>query len=239
MFELPIVSAVRLILSRKVIKMDIRYNFKNKDLLDLALTHISYANDFDCESNQRLEFLGDSVLSQIIATRIYNLHPEADEGVLTKIRSALVCEGSLAALARGLDLGSGIKFGRSEAMSDGAKKDSILADTFEAVLGAIYLDSDIHVAEEWVLEIFGDEIETCKVTDDHNYKSELQIYFQKRDKGDQVVTYRLIDKTGPDHQPMFFVEAVYMGKVIGKGEGKSRKLAEQDAARQVLEGLKK
>ena len=219
--------------------MDIRYNFKNKELLDLALTHTSYANDFDCESNQRLEFLGDSVLSQVIATQIFKIHPEADEGVLTKIRSALVCEGSLAALAREIDLGSGIKFGRSEAMSDGAKKDSILADTFEAVLGAIYLDSDIHVAEEWILDIFGDEIENCKVTDDHNYKSELQIYFQKRDKGDQVVTYRLKDKTGPDHQPMFFVEAVYMDKVIGKGEGKSRKLAEQDAARQVLEGLKR
>ena len=121
--------------------MDIRYQFKNQKLLDLALTHISLANDIKTESNQRLEFLGDSVLSYIIATEIYRMFPQYDEGELTKIRASLVCEKSLAELAREMNLGSGIKFGKSEAMGGGNKKDSVLSDAFEAVLGAIYHDA--------------------------------------------------------------------------------------------------
>ncbi|MBR5155988.1 MAG: ribonuclease III [Clostridia bacterium] len=218
--------------------MDIKYKFKNPKLLELAMTHISFANDNRIESNQRLEFLGDSVLSYIIASQIYKLHPNCDEGELTKIRSYLVCEKSLAELARELELGKGVRFGRSEAMSSGAKKDSILADTFEAVLGAIFLDSGIEMAEKWTLDIFGDRIENINFSAEPNYKSELQIYFQKRDKGSEVVKYRLKEKNGPDHDPEFFVEAVYKDKVIGRGNGKNRKIAEQNAARQAFEGLK-
>ena len=219
--------------------MDIRYNFKDEKLLKLALTHISLANDTKTESNQRLEFLGDSILSYIIATEIYSQYPNCDEGELTKIRAALVCEKSLASLAREMDLGSGIKFGRSEAMSSGADKDSILADTFEAVLGAIFLDSGIETASSWTLEIFGDRIKNVSISAEQNYKSELQIYFQKRDKGSEVIKYRLKEKKGPDHDPEFFVEAVYQGKVIGEGKGKSRKIAEQNAAKVAFEGLSK
>ncbi len=219
--------------------MDIRYDFKNSKLLDLALTHISLANDTKTESNQRLEFLGDSVLSYIIATRIYDMYPDCDEGELTKIRAALVCEKSLAALAREMDLGAGIRFGRSEAMSGGSQKDSVLADTFEAVLGAVFLDGGIEKARDWTLRAFGDRIENIQGFSEPNYKSELQIYFQKRDKGNQVVTYSLKDKKGPDHDPEFFVEALYEGKVIGSGSGKTRKLAEQNAAKLALKGMKK
>ena len=219
--------------------MNIEYSFKNSALLDLALTHISFANDTNKESNQRLEFLGDSVLSHIIATEIYNLFPQKDEGDLTKIRAALVCEKSLAELAREMDLGSGIKFGRSETMSFGRDKDSILADTFEAVLGAIYIDGGFEIAKQWTLNTFGDRIKNIKISTEMNYKSELQIYFQKRDKGTDVVAYRLKKRTGPDHSPIFYVEAVYRGKVIGEGSGKNRKAAEQNAAKMAFEGIKR
>lgn len=219
--------------------MNIHYTFKNENLLKLALTHISLANDTGIESNQRLEFLGDSVLSYVIASRLYELYPKFDEGELTKIRAALVCEKSLAELAREMDLGSGIMFGRSEAMSLGAKKNSILADTFEAVLGAIFLDSGIEIAENWVLDVFGNRLETLEVANERNYKSELQIYFQKRDKGNEVVKYRLKDKKGPDHNPVFFVEATYKNQIIGEGSGKNRKIAEQNAAKQALDKREK
>ncbi len=218
--------------------MNINYEFKNHKLLELALTHISYANDTHTESNQRLEFLGDSVLSYVIASKIYEIYPKCHEGELTKIRAALVCEKSLAALSRKMGIGDSIKFGRSEAMSRGGKKDSILADTFEAILGAIFLDSGIETAEKWTLETFGDSIEDIADADETNYKSELQIYFQKRDKGNEVVTYNMLEKTGPDHSPEFLVEAVYLNKVIGKGKGKSRKIAEQNAAKQALSRIK-
>ncbi len=219
--------------------MNIGYEFKNERLLDLALTHISLANDMKKDSNQRLEFLGDSVLSFVVASEIYRLHPECDEGDLTKIRAALVCEKSLAEIAGELELGEGIKFGRSEAKSDGVHKASILADTFEAVLGAIYLDSDVETAKKWVLKVFGDRIKNAEISADINYKSELQIFFQKRDKNTEVVRYRLINKSGPDHNPNFSVEAVYQEKIIGIGKGKSRKIAEQNAAKDAFERMEK
>ncbi len=219
--------------------MNIGYTFKNKKILELAFTHISFANDTKTESNQRLEFLGDSVLSHVIAAELYGIFKELDEGELTKIRAALVCEKSLAALARELNLGKEIRFGRAEAKTNGKDKDSILADTFEALLGAIYLDSDFETVKKWVLNVFGDRIKNITVISEINYKSELQIYFQKRDKGSEVVTYSLKEKVGPDHDPMFYVEALYQGKVIGEGSGKSRKIAEQNAARVAYEGMKK
>ena len=219
--------------------MKIGYEFKNEALLDLALTHISLANDIKKDSNQRLEFLGDSVLSYIIAAEIYKLYPECDEGHLTKIRAELVCEKSLAELARELDLGSAIKFGRSEAKSDGVHKASILADTFEAILGAIYLDSDDETARRWTLRVFGDRIKNVEITGAVNYKSELQIHYQKRDKNTEVVRYALKEKSGPDHNPSFTVEAVYQNKIIGIGTGKSRKLAEQNAAKDAFERMNK
>ena len=217
--------------------MNIGYEFKDKKLLKTALTHISLANDRQTESNQRLEFLGDSVLSFVIASRIYGLYPGCDEGRLTKIRASLVCERTLAELASEMDLGSGIMFGKSESCTDGMHKASILADTYEAVLGAIYLDSDIETAREWALRSFGNRIENVRVVHEKDYKSELQIHFQKRDKNTKVVGYILKNKTGPDHSPTFTANAVYEGKIIGEGKGKNRKLAEQAAAQAALEML--
>lgn len=211
--------------------MKLGYDFKDEKLLEKALTHISLANEKGIESNQRLEFFGDSILSFIVAEYIYNKFSNLDEGKLTEMRAATVCEKSLAEAARRMEIGDSIMFGKSETVCNGKDKDSILADTFEAILGAIYLDSGIEEAKKWVLQNLQQTIENSTTVDFTNYKSELQNYFQKRDKGTEVVTYKTVDRKGPDHEPVFTVEAVYRGQVIGKGKGRSRKTAEQEAAK--------
>lgn len=215
-------------------KMNIGYEFKNKNLLKTALTHISLANEMNTESNQRLEFLGDSILSFVVAEYIYERFTGMLEGQLTEVRAAAVCEKSLAAAAKRMNLASGLKFGRSEA-HNGANKPSILCDTFEAVLGAIYLDGGIEPARKWILDNLSETIDAARHMDFHNYKSELQSHYQKRDKNREVVTYDLICRTGPDHMPEFTVCAMYNGKRIGVGVGKNLKSAEQAAAKQALE----
>lgn len=217
--------------------MKIGYTFQNEKLLKRALTHISLANEKGIKSNQRLEFLGDSILSFVVAEYIFRQFSDMDEGWLTETRAAAVCEKSLAAAARKMELGDGIRFGKSETVCGGKDKDSILADTFEAVLGAIYLDGGIEPAREWIMKNLKYTIEDSSKLDFKNYKSEIQNYFQKRDKGTEVVTYHLLERKGPDHQPTFTVEAVYRGKVIGKGSGGSRKAAEQQAAKQAYSKL--
>ena len=219
--------------------MRINYEFKNKALLRTALTHISLANENNIESNQRLEFLGDSVLSFIIATKIYDEYKHYNEGLLTELRAVVVCEKALSKAARSIDLGSGIKFGKSEAKCGGKDKDSILADTFEAVLAAIFLDGGIESARKWALETLKVVFDDLESIDIKNYKSEIQSYFQKRDKGTDTVTYNLLTRTGPEHAPTFEVEAIYRDKVIGRGKGSNRKSAEQQAAKQAFESLDK
>ena len=218
--------------------MNIGYEFKDRHLLATALTHISLANEIGIESNQRLEFLGDSILSFVVAEYIYNRFKDLDEGRLTEMRAGAVCEKSLADVAEKMGLGSAIRFGKSESVS-GAHKPSILCDTYEAVLGAIYLDGGIDAAREWIMNNLKDNIEASAHMDFRNYKSEVQNYFQKRDKGNDVVRYRLVERKGPDHMPVFTVDAIYKDKVIGKGTGKNRKSAEQAAAKQAMEDIEK
>lgn len=218
--------------------MDYKYQFKNDSLQKKAFTHTSFAHDTGIESNQRLEFLGDSILSFVVANYIYQNHRKMDEGKLTETRAALVCEKTLASAARRMGLGECLQLGKSEECSGGREKDSILADTFEALLAAIYLDSDIETAREWTLDVLKYELENFSDVDCKNYKSDLQTYFQKRDKGMDVVQYVMKEKSGPDHNPSFKVEAVYRRKVIGKGAGKNRKLAEQNAAKDAFERMK-
>lgn len=206
--------------------------------MEVALTHISLANEKNIESNQRLEFLGDSILSFVVAEYIYGEFKNLDEGKLTEVRAGAVCERALAEVAEKMGLGEGLNFGKSESR-DGAKKPSILCDTYEAVLGAIYLDSNIETARKWVLGNLKDTIEAARNMDFRNYKSEIQTYFQKRDKNRNVVTYELCGKTGPDHNPEFSVKALYMGRVIGTGKGKNRKEAEQRAAKCALNAILK
>ena len=218
--------------------MDIGYEFKDKSLLDTAMTHVSLANETGVLSNQRLEFLGDSILSFIVATHIYAHYPDLPEGKLTEFRAMVVCEKSLMQVAKSLDLGSALKMSRSEMMSRGWEKPSILADTFEAVLGAIYLDADIDTVSEWALGLLKDIIEESSTAETQNYKTELQIFFQKKHKDRSFVEYRLKSRTGPDHVPTFTVEAVYNGVVVGTGVGNNKKVADQEAAKDALGRVK-
>lgn len=219
--------------------MNIGYEFKNRKLLEVALTHISLANEKGIESNQRLEFLGDSILSFIVAEYIYGEFKDLDEGKLTEVRAGAVCEKSLAEAAKKAELGSGVMFGKSEHACGGKDKPSILCDTYEAVLGAIYLDGGIEPAKKWVMDTLKDTIESARHMDFRNYKSDIQSFYQKRDKGREVVTYTLVERTGPDHDPYFKVNAVYNNKIIGTGSGKSRKAAEQAAAKEALLAVEK
>lgn len=218
--------------------MDIGYNFKDKKLLSTALTHISLANEKGIESNQRLEFLGDSILSFVVAEYIYNEFKDLDEGMLTMVRAEAVCEKSLAEAAKKIGLGDAVSFGRSES-NVGKDKPSILCDTFEAVLGAIYLDGGIEPAKKWIMDNLKEIIDRAKEADFTNYKSEIQSFYQKRDKNREVVTYSLLERKGPDHEPIFTVNAEYQGKIIGRGTGKNRKTAEQNAAKDALLKVKR
>lgn len=229
-------KSIKNVSARNAEAMKIGYEFKDKSLLKKAMTHISLANERNIESNQRLEFLGDSILSFVVAEYIYERFTGLLEGRLTEVRAAAVCERSLAAAAKKMNLGCGLMFGKSE-VHNGANKPSILCDTFEAVLGAIYLDGGIEPARKWILDNLAETIDAARHMDFHNYKSELQSFFQKRDKNRDVVTYRLMKRTGPDHMPEFTVCAVYNGCEIGTGTGRNMKSAEQAAAKQALAAI--
>lgn len=214
--------------------MNFGYEFKDKKLLRRAFTHISYANENNIESNQRLEFLGDSVLSFVVAQKLYEVYPKADEGRLTEMRAALVCEKSLAKKAKDLGLSKELIFGKSESRSNGAHKASILCDTFEALLGAIFEDGGIEAAKNWVLSVFEGDFEDITFDDLRNYKSELQSYYQKKEKRRGMVSYKLKERTGPDHNPSFTVNVFIDGVLMGEGTGKNLKTAEQLAAKEAL-----
>ncbi len=218
----------------KLLQENLKYNFKNLTLLENALTHSSYANEArnGIKSNERLEFLGDSVLSIIVAEYLYKEYKKIPEGELTKLRASLVCEKSLCGFSRELNLGKYLRLGRGEDKNGGRKKDSILADAFEAVLAAMYLDGGMEVAKKHVLRFVLPELGH---TDDEvfkDYKTALQEIIQRNPE--ESVTYILIGESGPDHNKVFDVEVHLNSNVIGKGSGKSKKRAEQMAAKQAL-----
>ena len=210
------------------------YKFNNINLLKNALTHSSYANEVrnGFSSNERLEFLGDSVLSIVVSDYIYKHYPNMPEGELTKLRASLVCEKSLCAFSRELELGSYLMLGKGEDKGGGRERDSILADAFEAVLAAIYLDGGMEPARRHVMNFVLREL---KHTDDEvfkDYKTALQEIIQRNPE--ESVTYILIDESGPDHDKSFTVEVRLNSNVIGKGTGKNKKRAEQIAAKEAL-----
>ena len=215
----------------------IGYHFQNHRLLELALTHSSYANENrekKLTSNERLEFLGDSVLGFITASHLYQTHPDVAEGELTKMRSALVCESSLCECARTIGLGEYLRLGHGEESGGGRKRDSILADAFEALIGALYLDAGEKQAREFVHRFVIDAaqrvVKPDAVTD---YKTTLQEIVQKNPG--ETLSYRLLDTKGPDHEKSFSVEVLLNSNVVGKGHGHSKKEAEQMAAKEALE----
>ena len=210
------------------------------ELLDMALTHTSYAHEAKQhpkpQHNERIEFLGDSVLSIIVSTYMYNNFPELAEGQLTKLRAYLVCEVSLHEYAKKIHLGDYLKLGKGEDFSGGRERPSILADAFESVLGAIYLDQGMEVARTYLLGLMQPEIDyICRHGIFNDYKTRLQEYLQR--DGEVEITYRLLGSSGPEHKKVFTSEVIFEGKVIGKGQGHSKKDAEQHAAKQALKQL--
>lgn len=221
----------------KAFETALGYSFHNQELLQTALTHSSYANENqNMESNERLEFLGDSVLGLIVSERLYKLHPEEPEGELSKMKSAIVREESLAEFSKKLQVEKFICLGRGEARSGGNTKHSILADCFEAILGAIYLDSGFAGAEQWLDQVITERTYLAPRHIQEDYKTELQERAQETPGSG--VSYHLVDQQGPAHKRIFTVEVKIGGKTAGRGEGSSKKAAEQEAARHALEKLK-
>jgi ribonuclease-3 len=221
----------------KSLEERIGYRFRDPGLLENALTHSSYANEHRTEgmpSNERLEFLGDSILGLIVADHLYRSRPDLPEGDLTRIRAALVCEGSLVEVARSLDLGSYLRLGRGEEAGGGRHRPSIQADAVEAMLAAVYLDGGIGQVRKLVHSLILEQ-EREKTAAGRDFKTALQELVQ-RESG-QILAYHLLDERGPDHAKTFSMEVRLNGESIGTGEGKSKKEAEQAAAKAAVRKL--
>ena len=214
----------------------IGYHFKNKELLNTALTHSSYAKERKSQHikyNERLEFLGDAVLSVIVSDYIFLHCPDLPEGELTKLRASLVCEKSLFEFAKKIDLGSFLVLSKGERKNGGAERPSIVSDAFEALIAAVYLDGGIEPATKHVLNFIIPAIKSSKKPQVKDYKTTLQEIIQKN-PGERL-EYVPVSESGPDHNKHFVFEVHLNSNVIGRGGGKSKKEAEQQAAREALE----
>lgn len=211
------------------------YSFKNISLLENALTHSSFANESKgrAKSNERLEFLGDAVLSIVVSDYIFSNCPDYPEGELTKLRASLVCEQTLCVFSTSLNVGDFLLLSRGERNSGGDKRPSILADAFESIIAAIYLDGGIKSAREFILRFVMPEIKKPRDKKFRDYKTSLQEIVQQNPN--EKLEYVLVDESGPDHNKHFVVEVHLNSNVIGKGGGRSKKDAEQQAAREALE----
>ena len=222
----------------KDLEAAIGYRFSNISLLQNALAHSSYANERwhdSLKSNERLEFLGDSVLGMLVAEYLFRTFPDRPEGELTRMRADMVCERSLALIAAKIGLGNHILLGKGEEQGGGRNRDSILADAVESVIAACYLDGGMEAARQFVDRFVLDHV-PVKGLHNMDYKTALQEQVQQ--KRNQVLSYVLVEETGPDHDKHFRVEVTLNGQVIGSGVGSSKKRAEQDAARVALENRK-
>ena len=215
----------------------IGYRFRNISLLQNALTHSSYANERwhnSLMSNERLEFLGDSILGMTVAEHLYRNFPDRPEGELTRMRADMVCETTLAAVAERIGLGQHLLLGHGEDRLGGRNRASILADAVESIIAASYLDGGMEAAVNFIRNFILCDVPVKKL---HNvdYKTTLQELIQR--KKDQVLSYALTGESGPDHDKSFVVEVSLNGEVVGSGTGRSKKRAEQDAARAAIEKL--
>ncbi|MEG2353279.1 MAG: ribonuclease III [Clostridium sp.] len=212
-------------------------SFNNKSILKIALTHSSYANQKrQVEYNERLEYLGDAVLELTITEYLFRRYKEKSEGDLTKIRSLIVCENSLYEIAQNLSLGKYMLMSKGEELTGGRERNSILADCVEALIAAIYLDSGLEAARDFIIINFKDIMERAvsnKIILD--YKTKLQEVIQS--KGEISITYNLINSEGPAHRPTFEVELIINGETKSRGVGFSKKEAEQNAAKILLETM--
>lgn len=225
----------------EALEQKLNYTFRRPELLSEALNHSSYANEHRAahlNSNERLEFLGDSVLGFVTAAFLFRQHPDLPEGDLTRIRAALVCEQSLYEVAQKLELGRYLKLGRGEEAGGGRQRTSILADATEAVFAAVYLDGGIQAASDLIHRVLLDaEKEEAVEERRRDFKTALQELVQRQ--ADQVLAYRMVGEYGPDHDKTFQAEVLLNGGVIGSGSGHSKKEAEQMAAKAALGALEK
>ena len=218
------------------IEKNIDYTFSNKELLKKALTHTSYANMHDIESNEKLEYLGDSILEFITSKYLYNNYTKLNEGEMTKVRATVVCEESLYEVAVRLELGKFLITSKGEGFGN-VKNKAILADAVEAIIAAIYIDSNIENSEKFIIANLSTSIEIAsKHVGDKDYKTVLQEKLQIH--GNVKIEYVVISEKGPDHNKQFISQVLCNGKILAKGEGKSKKLAEMEAAKQALEDMK-
>jgi len=220
---------------RKVSNLEERigYIFDNRDYLEEALTHSSYANEHGLGRigcNERLEFLGDAVLSAVVADYLYRVHPDVEEGELTKQRAAMVCEPTLAVFARDIDLGRDMKFGKGELKTHGNERDSILSDCFEALIAAIYLDGGMDAARRFISRHVLQEASAADAARD--YKTELQEVIQQNPE--EKLRYVHAGESGPDHDKTFTVQVWLNSNIIATANGHSKKQAEQNAAAEAL-----
>lgn len=218
----------------KDLEAAIGYRFHNISLLQNALTHSSYANERwhnSLLSNERLEFLGDSILGMLVAEYLYRNFPDRPEGELTRMRADMVCEKTLAAVANSIHLGDHLLLGHGEEQGGGRTRDSILADAVESVIAASFLDGGMESALQFIRRFILVQVPVTKL---HNadYKTQLQELVQQ--KRNQLLSYQLVGESGPDHDKHFDVEVTLNGAVVGSGQGSSKKRAEQDAARNAI-----
>lgn len=219
------------------LQQQIGYTFNKIELLEHALTHRSYANENRLsEHNERMEFLGDSVLNLVVSERLMDALPGSSEGDLSRIRAAVVSEPSLAAVAREIGLGEYLLLGKGEEQTGGRDKDSLLADSLEALVASIYLDGGIGNAGGFITRLFDATIRKARATGGtSDHKTEIQELCQERLK--TLPVYTVVSESGPDHQKQFEVTLSVRGEVYGRGVGKSKKDAEQKAAKEALEKL--
>ena len=221
----------------KELETAIGYRFQNISFLQNALAHSSYANERwhnSLMSNERLEFLGDSILGMVVADYLYRSFPNRPEGELTRMRADMVCERALAKVAHQIGLGNHILLGKGEEQGGGRNRESILADAVESIIAACYLDGGMDAAKQFIGRFILSDVPVTKL---HNadYKTALQELVQQ--KKNQTIQYTLVGESGPDHDKQFQVELSINGEVIGSGTGTSKKRAEQEAAKTAIEVL--
>ena len=215
---------------------ELGYEFKNKKLLQTALTHTSYAYERKTESNEKLEFLGDSILEFVSSEYIYKKYPELKEGEMTKVRASVVCEKSLHEIAKMHNFSDFLKLGKSERISQKQVRPAIMADSVEAIIAAIFLDGGLEPAKKFIIKNLVDAIEVAtKHIGQKDYKTVLQEILQKN--GNVHIEYQIVKENGPDHDKNFTAQVKCNGKILALGNGKSKKLAEMEPARQALQNL--
>lgn len=217
---------------------EIGYKFKYPKLLKTALTHTSYAYEKNVQSNEKLEYLGDSILEFISSEYLYNNYPKLKEGEMTKVRATVVCESSLYKIAQRYNFGEKLYLGKSEIMSGGRNRPAILADSVEAVIAAIYLDGGIDKTKKFIIENLKEEIKIASENvGQKDYKTVLQEKLQI--KGDVVIDYIIVKEKGPDHNKEFEAEVRCNSNPLARGKGRTKKQAEMQAAKQALENMKR